>query len=89
MRRGSYAYRFAGVNGEWISFEDPPTAAIKAAYVKSNELGGIGIFYLDLDDAHGTCQDEKYPIFNAAVTQLRDTTNWWTRSRVNCNVSPA
>lgn len=69
-RYGSYAYRLAEDDGEWVSYEEPATAAIKAQYVKAKGLGGIGIFNLDLDDFRGACQGEKYPILRAARQPL-------------------
>jgi chitinase len=69
-RYGSYAYRLADDDGEWVSYEEPATAQIKAQYVKAKGLGGIGIFNLDLDDFRGACQGEKYPILRAAKQPL-------------------
>lgn len=69
-RYGSYAYRLAEDDGEWVSYEEPATAALKAEFVKNKGLGGIGIFDLSLDDFRGSCQGEKYPILRAAKQQL-------------------
>lgn len=69
-RFGSYAYRLAEDDGEWVSYEEPATAAIKAQYVKAKGLGGIGIFDIDKDDFRGACQGEKYPILRAAKQPL-------------------
>lgn len=69
-RYGSYAYRLAEDDGEWVSYEEPATAAIKAQYVKAKGLGGIGVFDLSLDDFRGACQGEKYPILRAAKQPL-------------------
>jgi len=69
-RFGSYAYRLADDDGEWVSYEEPATAAIKSQYVKAKGLGGIGIFDLSLDDFRGVCQGEKYPILRAAKQPL-------------------
>jgi chitinase len=69
-RFGSYAYRLADDDGEWVSYEEPATAAIKAQYVKAKGLGGIGIIDLSLDDFRGACQGEKYPILRAAKQPL-------------------
>ncbi|EDW10538.2 LOW QUALITY PROTEIN: moj9 [Drosophila mojavensis] len=72
-RFGSYAYRPAdkkGDNGIWVSFEDPDTAADKARYVRSNNLGGVALYDLSLDDFRGLCTNDKYPILRAVKYRL-------------------
>ncbi|XP_023163971.2 imaginal disk growth factor 6 [Drosophila hydei] len=72
-RYGSYAYRAAdkkGDNGIWVSFEDPDTAADKAGYVRSNNLGGVALYDLSLDDFRGLCTNDKYPILRAVKYRL-------------------
>jgi len=72
-RFGSYAYRAAdkkGDNGIWISFEDPDTAADKAGYVRTENLGGVALFDLSYDDFRGLCTNEKYPILRAVKYRL-------------------
>ncbi|XP_067623340.1 chitinase-like protein Idgf3 isoform X2 [Eurosta solidaginis] len=65
---GSYAFHTAdknGANGIWVSYEDPQTAASKAEYVKAKTLGGVALFDINLDDFHGQCTGEKFPITKA------------------------
>lgn len=73
-RFGSYAYRSAddkGENGVWVGYEDPDTAAVKAAYVKSKGLGGVALVDLSFDDFRGGCTgNEKYPILRAIKFKL-------------------
>lgn len=72
-RRGTYAYRLPDEDekgGIWIGYEDPTSAANKAAYVKNKGLGGIAIDDLTLDDFRGTCGRNKYAILQAAVSAL-------------------
>lgn len=72
-RFGIYAYRAADKKGEhgiWVSYEDPDSAAEKAAYVKNQNLGGVALFDLSLDDFRGTCTVEKYPILRAVKYRL-------------------
>ncbi|XP_039484715.1 imaginal disk growth factor 6 [Drosophila santomea] len=72
-RFGSYAYRAAdkkGDNGIWVSFEDPDTAADKAGYVRTENLGGVALFDLSYDDFRGLCTNEKYPILRAVKYRL-------------------
>ncbi|KAL4717696.1 hypothetical protein ACJJTC_000845 [Scirpophaga incertulas] len=72
-RFGTYAFRLPDDNGEgglWVSYEDPETAAQKASYVKSKNLGGISIVDLSMDDFRGLCTGDKYPILRAAKYRL-------------------
>ncbi|XP_061397762.1 imaginal disk growth factor 6-like [Musca vetustissima] len=69
-----YAFRLAdkkkNINGLWISYEDPDTAATKTAYSKNLHLGGVALFNLELDDFRGLCIGEKYPILRAIKYRL-------------------
>ncbi|XP_061389960.1 chitinase-like protein Idgf4 [Musca vetustissima] len=72
-RFGNYAYRSAddkGENGLWVGYEDPDTAANKAAYVKSKGLGGVALVDLSYDDFRGSCSGDKYPILRAIKYKL-------------------
>lgn len=73
-RFGSYGFRIPDNNGEhglWVGYENPDTAANKAAYVKARSLGGVGIFDLSLDDFLGRCTNDKYPILRAIKHKLQ------------------
>lgn len=69
---GTYAFRLPknDVSGIWISFEEPETAKQKAAYVRQNNLGGMALLDLSLDDARGICSSEKYPILKSVKSVL-------------------
>lgn len=71
---GPYAYQkydeSTGNDGIWVGYEDPDTAGHKAQYVKSKGLGGVAIYDLSLDDFHGTCTGDKFPIVRAAKYKL-------------------
>ncbi|XP_058985778.1 imaginal disk growth factor 6-like [Musca domestica] len=73
-KSGLYAYRAANkkknFDGLWISYEDPETAAAKAAYSKNLNLGGVALFDLEFDDFRGLCMGEKYPILRAIKYRL-------------------
>ncbi len=72
-RFGTYAYRLPDNDGNfglWVSYEDPETAGNKAEYVRSHGLGGISINDLSMDDVHGKCSGDKYPILRAAKHRL-------------------
>nr|QFZ95589.1 imaginal disc growth factor [Micropterix calthella] len=67
-RFGTYAFRLADDNGNgiWVSYEDPDTAGNKGNYVRSNNLGGVAIVDLSLDDFRGLCKGDKFPLLRAA-----------------------
>ncbi|XP_004521633.1 chitinase-like protein Idgf4 [Ceratitis capitata] len=72
-RFGNYAYRSAddsGENGIWVGYDDPDTAANKAAFVKSRGLGGVALVDLSFDDFRGACTGDKYPILRAIKFKL-------------------
>ncbi|KAJ8938387.1 hypothetical protein NQ314_011520 [Rhamnusium bicolor] len=65
-RRGQYLKK----DGIWIGYEDPESAANKAAYVKNKGLAGIAVDDLTLDDFRGICGRSKYAILQAAASAL-------------------
>uniref|UniRef100_A0A0K8UBC0 Chitinase-like protein Idgf3 n=1 Tax=Bactrocera latifrons TaxID=174628 RepID=A0A0K8UBC0_BACLA len=72
-RYGTYAFHTAdedGANGVWVSYEDPDTAASKAGYVKAKNLGGVALFDITLDDFHGQCTGDKFPMLRAVKYRL-------------------
>ncbi|XP_023163131.1 chitinase-like protein Idgf3 [Drosophila hydei] len=72
-RYGSYAYRAAdenGLYGLWTSYDDPDTAASKAQYVRSKNLGGIALFDLTQDDFRGQCTGDRFPMLRAIKYRL-------------------
>ncbi|XP_067626516.1 imaginal disk growth factor 6 [Eurosta solidaginis] len=72
-RTGNYGYRTdakSGGNGLWVGYEDPDTAADKAAYVRQFNLGGVALFDLSFDDFRGSCTGDKYPILRAIKYRL-------------------
>lgn len=72
-RYGNYAYHAAdedGTNGIWVGYEDPSTAATKAAYVHAKGLGGVALFDLSMDDFKGRCNGDRYPILRSIKYKL-------------------
>lgn len=71
-RFGTYAFRLPDDNNEgfWVSYEDPDTAANKASYAKTKNLGGVSIVDVSMDDFRGLCTGDKYPILRAAKYRL-------------------
>lgn len=73
-KSGVYAFRPADSRGNfgiWISYEDPITTAAKALYVLNHNLGGVALFDLNLDDIHGECSGEKFPILRSINFKLK------------------
>lgn len=55
----------------WISYEDIKSARRKADYVKRNDLGGVAIFSLDMDDFKAKfCNLGPFPIIDAIRTEF-------------------
>lgn len=47
-------------------FEDSDSIAAKTAYVKSNYLGGLSVFSIEMDDFTGIfCMQGKFPLINS------------------------
>lgn len=70
---GTYAFRAAdekGENGTWVSYDDAEVGGTKAAYVATNGLGGVALFDLTMDDFHGQCTGDKFPILRAIKYRL-------------------
>ncbi|XP_066904777.1 chitinase-like protein EN03 [Halyomorpha halys] len=66
---GTYCYSLPDrkvSEGLWVGFEEPQTAAAKAALAKTHRLGGIAVLDLALDDPRGICDGNKFPITKAA-----------------------
>lgn len=52
--------------GEWTSYDNLNTIAMKTDYIKKNKLGGAMIWTLDFDDFKGEfCGQGKYPLLSA------------------------
>lgn len=72
-RFGTYAYRSAddeGKYGLWVSYEEPATAGLKAAYSAVKDLGGVALFDLTLDDVKGECGMGQYSILRSLKDNL-------------------
>uniref|UniRef100_A0A1I8M6Y6 GH18 domain-containing protein n=1 Tax=Musca domestica TaxID=7370 RepID=A0A1I8M6Y6_MUSDO len=70
---GNYAYnapQVKGSTGLLITYENVASIAEKATYVKSHKLGGMALFDLSLDDVHGVCNGEKFPLLKTIRNKL-------------------
>ncbi|XP_051164101.1 probable chitinase 10 [Leptopilina boulardi] len=60
---------FLKLGDQWIGYDDPISVKIKSAYVRFTELGGVSLWFLDLDDFQGICGNP-WPMLNAALNGL-------------------
>lgn len=51
---------------QWIGFEDELTIFLKTEYAINQQLGGIFLWTLDLDDFQNSCGWGHFPLLNAA-----------------------
>ncbi|CAH1396474.1 unnamed protein product [Nezara viridula] len=58
---GPYAY----LGDQWVSFDDEKSIAEKGSFVKSNGLGGLMAWTIDLDDFQNLCCDGQFPLLSA------------------------
>ncbi|XP_077190705.1 chitinase-3-like protein 2 [Paroedura picta] len=62
-------YSYSG--DQWVGYEDVTSVRAKVQYMKENNLGGIMIWSLDLDDFSGTaCNEGNYPLVGTVKEEL-------------------
>ena len=64
---GPYAYK----GNQWVGYDDPAMAAVKAKYIVSNQLGGAMVWDLPSDDFKNRFGGGHYPIIRAVSDILR------------------
>ncbi|XP_018011730.1 probable chitinase 10 isoform X2 [Hyalella azteca] len=64
---------FAYNGDQWVGFDDERSIDIKMSWVKSNKLGGVMVWSMDMDDFRGNCgAGTKYPILNTIQDGLQN-----------------
>ena len=63
---GPYAYK----GDQWVGYDDPMAARVKAEYILSNNLGGAMFWDLPSDDFRNLCGGGKYPIVGTVYNVL-------------------
>ena len=57
---------------QWIGYDDQASFQKKVAFVKNNNLGGVALWSLDLDDFAGQfCKSGDYPLIRGLAAALR------------------
>ena len=58
---------------QWIGYDDQASFQKKVAFVKNNNLGGVALWSLDLDDFAGQfCKSGDYPLIRGLAAALKD-----------------
>lgn len=63
---GPYAHK----GNQWVGYDDPDFLTRKARYVKSQGLGGMFVWTLDLDDFQNTCCTGSQPLLRTIAREL-------------------
>lgn len=65
---------YAVLGNQWVGYDDPEMAAVKAKYIMDNDLGGAMFWDLSTDDFDNHCGDGKYPIISAVNRNMETCT---------------
>jgi chitinase len=65
---------FAYKGNQWVGFDDERSITGKMEWLKSNELGGVMVWSVDLDDFTGYCGGPSYPLLTMINKQLQNYT---------------
>jgi len=65
---GPYAYK----GNQWVGYDDPSIAGVKAKYILANNFGGAMFWDLPSDDFNNRCGGGKYPIIGTVSSILKD-----------------
>ncbi len=82
---GPYAFK----RKTWVAFDDDASLKIKCKYALLRNLGGVGLFGVDSDDADDACGKGKHSLLramHATVTQLERKPRQLVR-RMSCSNS--
>nr|BAV14501.1 chitinase [Lymnaea stagnalis] len=54
----------------WVAYDEKATILKKLAWMKSQSLGGVGVWAMHLDDNTGVCKLGSFPLLNAIKSNL-------------------
>ena len=66
-KMGPYAYK----GNQWVGYDDPAIARVKAKYILKNQFGGAMFWDLPSDDFKNLCGEGRYPIIGAVSGILK------------------
>lgn len=72
---------FAYKNNDWISYEDPVSAARRASLVMKHNLNGIFVYPLQGDDFKGICSQRRYPLITTIKKTFESEQDEQTKSK--------
>lgn len=63
---------FAVNNNQWISYDNETSISLKVDYVKRENLAGIMLWTIEMDDFRGVCEEGKrYPLLSLINENLK------------------
>ncbi|KAK8738799.1 hypothetical protein OTU49_003679 [Cherax quadricarinatus] len=65
-----FAYR----GDQWLGFDDERSLAVKTDWLKTEGLGGVMVWSVDMDDFRGNCGAGKYPLLSTLTQSLSNYT---------------
>ena len=66
-KMGPYAYK----GNQWVGYDDPAIAEVKAKYILEKQFGGAMFWDLPSDDFGNRCGGGRYPIIGAVSKILK------------------
>ena len=70
-KMGPYAYS----ENQWVGYDDVDMVAVKAQYIRDNQLGGGMFWDLPSDDFKNLCGAGKYPLIRTLSDSLLSGSN--------------
>ncbi|XP_029732138.2 chitinase-3-like protein 1 isoform X1 [Aedes albopictus] len=61
---------YAFLGNQWISYDDVTSIALKVAYAKSKNIGGVMVWSIESDDDRNICGGGAHPITNAVYNAV-------------------
>ena len=77
-KMGPYAYK----GSQWVGYDDPAIAKVKAEYILEKQYGGAMFWDLPSDDFGNRCGGGKYPIIGAVSKVLMNQTTCGRYSQI-------
>jgi len=82
-RMGPYAYK----DNQWVGYDDPDMAAVKARYILTNQLGGAMFWDLPSDDFKNRFGEGSYPVIKTVADILKTDPSFNSTACITASVS--